>query len=212
MTTPSRTSGRVSIRLLVLLGVGVLVVVMGVAGVAFCMGGPAYYNAKYSSVPPGVTPSDKPVTFAAEVQTEGHTCGLHSVRTIYRAYGIDPDARDLRFRLGTDKPGHNFDPESLGTIHPDIARVMRQDGFEVRVILPHREGDVVAMRQHLAAGFPVLTLVRVKGLHWIVLAEEQDGKSRVFDSLKEDVEEVDSAEFIRTRVISAILVKPKGFR
>jgi ABC-type bacteriocin/lantibiotic exporter with double-glycine peptidase domain len=212
MTTPSRTSGKVSTRLLVLLGVGVLVVVMGVAGVAFCMGGPAYYSAKYSSVSPAIMPTAVPVAFAAEVQTERHTCGLHSVRTIYRAYGIDPDAADLRFRLGTDKPGHNFDPESLGTIHPDITRVMRQDGFDVRVILRPTEGDGAEMRAHLAAGFPVLTLVRVKGLHWIVLAEGHDGKSRIFDSLKEDVEEVDSAEFIRTRVISAILVKPTGFR
>jgi ABC-type bacteriocin/lantibiotic exporter with double-glycine peptidase domain len=210
MSAIQRTCGRVSTRLLVLLGVGALVLVLGLTGAAFCMGGPWYYSAKYSAASPGVTPTSTPVAFAAEVQTEGHTCGLHSVRAIYRAYGIDPDAAELRFRLGTDKPGHNFDPESLGTIHPDIVRVMEQDGFATRVVLRPTASDGEMVCEHLAAGFPVLTLVRVKGLHWIVLAEGKDGKARVFDSLKAEVEEVDAAEFVRSRVLGAILVKPRA--
>lgn len=192
-------------------------------GAAFCVGGPNYYFGKYAHspqqhsrfgdgkyMPPDTRshPSLIPHFTSAEVQTEPHTCGFHACSTIYKAYDLDPTEKQLRFRLGTDKRGTNFDPESLGTIHPDIVRVLTQDGFQTNVLWQPASDNGEAIKQHLTTGHPVLAMIRVKGLHWIVLASNDQGKTNIYDSLKPEVEQVDTTAFVQERVLSAILVNP----
>lgn len=202
---------------------GFVIAILIITGAAFCVGGPNYYFGKYSHAPrkqqpfgdgklmPSETttkPSHTPHFTTAEVQTESHTCGFNACSTIYNAYGLNPAEKQLRFRLGTDKRGTNFDPESLGTIHPDIVRVLTQDGFETNVLWQPATDDGEAIQSHLASGHPVLAMIRVKGLHWIVLTGNENGKTHIYDSLKQEVEKVDIATFVKERVLSAILVKP----
>lgn len=178
------------------------------AAIAFCQGGPRYYNRKYGGSPQRQTLSTKPIQFMLEAQTEPHTCGFHSVSTVYRAFGVDPLLADLRYRLGTDRQAHNFDAATLGTIHPDLLRVMQQDGFVCELLLSPTD-DVTKVQSHLAAGFPVIILSKPKGLHWTVLAPgETESDALVYDSLQPQPIQVDIAAFVRASVINAILVKP----
>ncbi len=180
-----------------------------VVGCVFLAGGPGYYSAKYAAVEGLDRPALERLAVVPEAQTEGHTCGLHSVRAIYVAYGVDPDEADLRFRLGTDKRAVNFDGDSMGTIHPDIVRVMGQDGFEADVVVMKGERAPGRVRAHLRSGHPVLAMVRAPGLHWVVLDRIDGGEVVVADSLVEGVYREDARSYIDERVLSAILVRAR---
>lgn len=178
------------------------------AGVAFCQGGPRYYNRKYA-VSPGRQPLlAKPAHFTLESQTQAHTCGFHSVSTVYRAFGVDPLLAELRFRLGTDRQAHNFDTTTLGTIHPDLLRVMQQDGFDCELLLSPAD-EVAKVQSHLAAGFPIIILSKPKGLHWTVLTPgEAGGEGVIYDSLQPEPVRVNTATYVPASAINAVLVKP----
>ena len=108
---------------------------------------------------------------------------MHAIRSIYAAYDIDPDGANLRFRLGTDKPLSNFTPDLVGTIHPDLLRVLHQDGFDARVVMMTDDGPA-RIEAHLRSGHPVLALVDVGGiLHWLVLTRLEGTDVRIVDSL-----------------------------
>jgi hypothetical protein len=196
--------------------------------VSFCAGPPRYYREKYEPSSMTSMPLAVPVAFAAEKQTEPHTCGFHAVSTVYRAYGLDPDGARLRFRLGTDKRATNFDPESLGTIHPDMLRVLSQDGFDASLVLdPKSPESMDRVAAHLGRGHPVIALVRATGLHWIVLAphgapetalDEISGTAvahrdeamvLIIDSLVETPTAAALGGVLSERVLSAIVVQPK---
>ena len=66
---------------------------------------------------------------APEVQFEKHTCGLHTLRSIYQAYGLNPDAENLRVRLGVDVQANPADPTSTGTVQPDVLQVWIRTAF-----------------------------------------------------------------------------------
>lgn len=187
---------------------------LAVIAALFLAGGPRYYSAKYARVE-GIEVSHRGrSSITAERQVEPHTCGLHSVRAIYTAYGIDPDAADLRFRLGTDTKALNLDKGSVGTIHPDILRVLGQDGFETDLIMSRSDGGAARMREHLEQGDPVLAMVRAGsagdgGLHWVVIDRVEGGEVVVADSLVEAMRIEPADVFLRDRVLSAILVSAR---
>jgi hypothetical protein len=180
---------------------------------SFCVGPPSYYRGKYSGA--GVArPAPTPTALVPEVQTEPHTCGLHAISSIYKAYALDPEALELRFRLGTDKPLTNLDSESTGTLPPDIRRVLDQDSFRL-VELDLRDSDALSqLFNHLLSGHPALALTHkgslTTGLHWVAL-ERTSGASRsavlVCDSLRPDKYEEEIGSLTQ-RVNQVMLVSP----
>ncbi len=194
----------------------VVVTVIALAIGSFCIGSPLYYSNKYQGAPVASRPFERPGPFVPERQIEAHTCGFHAISSVYRAYGLDPEANRLRFRLGTDKRATNFDPESLGTLHPDMLRVLGQDGFDASAVFdPKSESSLDRITAHMVSGHPVLVLVRAPGLHWIVLAPtmergaEAQAMAIVVDSLKSEVMMEPLRAFVAERVLSAVLVKPE---
>ena len=165
-------------------------------------------------------PALRPESAIAEVQTEAFTCGMHAVRTIERAYGLDPDAERVRWRLGVDTKALFWLSDSTGALHPDVYMVLRQDGFAVRSIAfeegdPH--GEILA---HLATGHLALLLIERRetgGLHWVVAQErevapdEAAGAERytVIDSLLA-APAVEGRAFTEAHVLSALAVEPSG--
>jgi len=141
-------------------------------------------------------------------QVEPHTCRFHAVSSIYLASGLDAEAAKLRFRFGTDKPGTNFDSESVGTIRPDILRVVRQDGSDATTHLLMNDDTARAIREHLRSGDPVLAMIRVTGLHWIFLTGIDGDDVIVCDSLKDGLLREPFNEFVLGRVKNAILSRP----
>ncbi len=194
-------------RIIILTAVGAAV------AMTFCVGSPLYYFRKTRGVPadrlrtPVVAPY--PVAVVPDQQTEPHTCGYHSIRAVYTAYGLDPDERRLRFRLGVDKPLNNLLPDSRGTIHPDMIRVLEQDGFACRVLLPWQDGAAPLLAGHLRAGHLAIALTRANDLHWVVLSRSTDEVVLVADSLVEEpyAEPLDS--YLDERVYSLLLVEPR---
>lgn len=160
-----------------------LVLLVALLCIGFCVGSPLYYAQKYSGSPTPSRPAVLPVAIVAEQQTEPHTCGLCSLIAVYRAYGLDPEALGLRFRLGTDKPLTNFIPSSRGTIHPDMLRVLAQDGFDARVLRPSAEGSRPALLAHLRQGHPALALVKLSEYHWVVIGSADADELAIHDSL-----------------------------
>jgi hypothetical protein len=178
--------------------------------IAFCAGGPSYYRGKYDGPPVAQRPRRTYRPYEPDKQFEAHTCGFHAASAIYRAYGLSPSDTRLRFRLGTDAMGINFDPESLGTLHPDLLRVFGQDGFDTELLIQQSDSNIEAMRTHLGRGDPVLALIRASGLHWIVLTSIESGDVVICDSLREGLPREPFDTFAKERVVNAILVKPAG--
>lgn len=150
-----------------------------------------------------------PAAFIPEQQTEPHTCGFHSISAIYKAYGLDPEVARLRFRLGTDMPTNLLVQDATtGTIHPDILRVLGQDGFETEVVLP---GDTLAdrLKAHLRSGHPALILTKVSTWHWVVAATLEDDDVVICDSLEPDLYRRPIGAYAADQIYNAILVRPR---
>jgi len=197
--------------------VAALVTLGGLTGaLTFCVGGPGYYSAKYApAAHAAAAPAARPGALEPGEQTEPHTCGLHAMSSLYRAYGVDPEAHRLRFRLGTDMPANWLIPDSRGTIHPDLLRVLRQDGFEAEVLLDLGDAERLAqLRRHLEGGQCALTLIRTEAsgaLHWVVLSaqESEPAAVSVCDSLSPTLYARPLDAFVRERVSSVVLVSPR---
>lgn len=205
---PARAARR-RIRVLAAATGGALLLTMCLA---FCVGPPWYYTDKYSAVAAAqpAVPSATPDQLVPEVQTEPHTCGLHTLSSIYRAYGLDAEAQRLRFRLGTDKPFSNFLADSTGTIHPDMLRVLRQDGFRAELLLDRSEQTAARLTEHLARGHVAAGLTKVEEFHWVALSAAEDGGVRVCDSLHEAPYHRDAGDYVQREVYSLILIEPES--
>lgn len=175
---------------------------------SFCVGSPRYYREKYSAVGPA-RPTSRADFAHPDKQVEPHTCGFHAMSSVYRAYGLDPDALRLRFRLGVDKPFTNLLPELRGTIHPDLLRVLDQDGFRVTSIDPQGVDAAERLAAHLDSGQVAIALIRVTGLHWIVIAGQREGHLVICDSLKDSTYEEAAGPYLADRVYSLLLIKPR---
>ena len=194
---------RLAVRLSVL---AIILLVIGC--IAFCIGTPVYYHDKLEAPGVRVASDAIPGAWAPERQSEPHTCGFHAMWSLYRAYGVSPDHANLRFRLGTDMRATNFDPDSLGTIHPDMLRVLSQDGFVTSVLAVVSPDDNPRIRTHLEAGHPVLALIRVTGLHWVVLTGVEGEDVVICDSLQPELCREPLKAYVSERLLSGILVRP----
>lgn len=180
----------------------------------FCIGGPGYYSSKYAGAQ--TTAAHGPRTFAAELiperQTEPHTCGFHALSSIYKAYGLDPEEHRLRFRLGVDKPVNLLFPESRGTVHPDILRVLSQDGFKATIADPGETGAADQLKSHLDDGHVALALTKVNTYHWVALTHARDfdqDSVEVCDSLQEHNYQENLQEYLADQTYSLILIKTR---
>lgn len=174
----------------------------------FCVGPPGYYGAKYSSAG-AASPLAFPMIAEPERQTESHTCGLHALSSLYRAYGLDPERLRLRFRIGVDKPVSNLMPDSLGTIHPDIVRVLEQDGFTSEIVRPSAEDARARLADHLDRGHFALVLIRVNELHWVLFTGREGSEVEVCDSLEAENYRVSFEKYLAERVYSVVLIEPR---
>ena len=143
-----------------------------------------------------------------EQQTEPHTCGWHAMRSLYTAYGLDPDDFGLRFRLGTDQPAMRADKDSTGTLHPDLYRVLAQDGFVAEVFDFDRALPADHLDLHLSNNQLALAVVYRSTYHWVLLTPgDKPGRVRVIDSLIAEPVDTDAAAFV-DEALSITLVRP----
>lgn len=156
-------------------------------------------------------PNARPAGYVLEEQTEGFTCGVHSLSTVYQAYGLDPEAERIRWRLGVDTKAVFYMSDSTGALHPDMWMVLTQDFFEIHAIDPGRPGAWDAMRVHLLSDRPIVLLIKRRensNLHWVVATRSfKDGTIEVYDSLF-DEPYTESADFLDNHIVTAMLVKP----
>ena len=145
-----------------------------------------------------------------EVQFESHTCGLHTLRIVYKAYGLNPDEENLRLRLGVDVSANPADSESTGTLHPDLYRVLIQDGFQYESLSLSDEASALDdMTQHLKKGNMAILLIsrRENGnMHWVAASEIDNGNVKVIDSLFENPYSEQLADYMHKCILSCILV------
>ena len=148
--------------------------------------------------------------YQLEVQTEGFTCGLHAVSTVYRAYGLDAESEQVRRRLGVDVKALNWMPDSTGAMHPDMYMVLSQDGFAVDAIEPTLATAWEALTDHLRSGHPAILLIRRResgGMHWVVATRAVGSEVEVYDSLlPTPIRE--PQDYLHECVVSVIAVRP----
>lgn len=185
-----------------------LIAVLALLVVPFCAGPPSYYSLKYGRSDVPMHPSKTPTGFAPVKQTEPHTCGYCSIAAIYNAYGLDHGASGLRFRLGTDVQLNQLMESTTGTIPPDMARVLQQDGFSTQTITGVNDKMIGLTLAHLHSGHPALAVIKVKGLHWVVLTGEIDGELTICDSLHDALYTRPTDAYLRDEVYGVMLVKP----
>lgn len=144
------------------------------------------------------------------LQLESHTCGLLSLSAAYALYGLSPEEKNLRYRLGVDVPASPIDSTSTGTLHPDLLRVLVQDGFTYAMPSVSADGRE-AMAAHLQGGDVALLLIRRRetgGLHWVLCDAIEGGNLRIVDSLqpKPTVEPLDA--YMNECLLSIVLIWP----
>ncbi|NUM54592.1 MAG: hypothetical protein HUU46_13180 [Candidatus Hydrogenedentes bacterium] len=148
---------------------------------------------------------------APEVQLESHTCGLHTLRTIYSAFGLNPDLENLRFRLGVDRTANPLDPESIGTLQPDILRVLVQDGFSyerVYLSIPDAADEITSSMKDNKMAAALIRRRQNGNLHWVALRYESDSSVRVLDSLEKEPYVEPAQAFVDDCLLSCIVVSP----
>lgn len=146
-----------------------------------------------------------------EVQFESDTCGLHTLRVIYKAYGLEPDEENLRVRLGVDVPSNPMDGTTTGTVQPDLLRVVAQDGFTYTPLFWGSPSPEKELTDHLASGHMAAVLIarRENGnMHWVAAYRLVDGRIEILDSLFKTPYFEPPEAFIQECVLSCILLKP----
>lgn len=167
-----------------------------------------YYSAKYSPSEDASELGRGHEWLVPIEQTEAHTCGFLALSAIYRAYDLDPEARDLRFRLGVDKAAVPFDKTSLGTIHPDLFRVIEQDGFDIEPLDLEAPECRALLREHLRTHV-ALVLVQRNELHWIAVEGTRGSAIRVADSIGPAVEECTLTSLFEDGLYSVLMLTPR---
>jgi len=149
---------------------------------------------------------------APEAQLEDNTCGLYTLRAIYRSYSLDPDVENLRNRLGLDVPANPMDSRSTGTLQFDLLRVLVEDGFEYSLINPTGESASKDLLRHVGIGQMAAVLIRRResgNLHWVAVAGARGRTLKVVDSLETEPYTENTASFLDECAISCILVNPR---
>jgi len=148
-----------------------------------------------------------------EVQTEGFTCGVHAISTVYRAHGLDPDEGErVRWRLGVDTKAVFYVSDSTCALHPDVYMVLAQDYFAIEALDMERDDAFEVLHDHVAdnsGGMAVLLIRRRSNghLHWVTATHAEAGKLLVYDSLlQEPIHE--GPDYVADHVVSALMVRP----
>lgn len=156
---------------------------------------------------PTVTPGE----YVLEDQTEGFTCGLHALSTVYKAYGLDADEERLRRRMGVDIKAVFYVPDSTGALHPDMYMVLAQDFFGINEVSSCDDNGWGDLCTHLDAGHPAVLLIKRRengNLHWVVATRTLDGDAiEIYDSLF-DEPYTETPDFMDDHIVTAMLVKP----
>ena len=189
-----------------------LVGVLTVLAALFVQGDFTYYTAKYAPGGDVVMPGQLPSAIRPEEQTEPHTCGFHALSSLYHAYGLDPQAMNLRFRLGVDKRATHVATDSFGTIHPDVLRVLTQDGFEGECLDPRASATRDELRNHLESGHFAIALTKVSTYHWLVLCGLDGERVAICDSLQPDLYHRPLDAYLSESVYTVILIKSRDHR
>jgi hypothetical protein len=162
---------------------------------------------------PHVDAAPRRADVAAEpdLQLESHTCGLHSLSAAYRVYGLSPVEENLRERLGVDTLANPLDATSKGTLHPDLLRVLVQDGFACTFIDPEDADAGAALTAHLVSGDAALLLIARREnahLHWVMSDECTEGRLRIVDSLAPAAYREPLEKFLSSSVLSILTLHP----
>lgn len=200
-------------RILLVIGAPILLlVIVLIIVVVYAIANIDFYHAKYS----GPLAPDRPVAFpspaTATLQTLDHTCGYRSLEAVYNAYGLSPERTNLRFRLGVDQPAIPPFTSTRGTLHPDMFRVLAQDGFEYRTLDPQDPATRFVLSDHLVDDIALALIVREQtgGLHWIVI--DRNGPMAmgetflVLDPLDPEPRGVPWDEIFTPRLVSLVLI------
>lgn len=129
-----------------LLAVLLIITVIVVAAIA------GRVNTKEDAPRSADLPAPVPVQAAApNLQFDDFTCGFRALSAAYEVYGLSPESKNLRFRLGTDREAVPIftGEDSRGTLHPDILRAVTQDGFTYELLDPQAEDTVSRLRSNL---------------------------------------------------------------
>ncbi|MCP5538764.1 MAG: hypothetical protein H7A53_01290 [Akkermansiaceae bacterium] len=166
----------------------------------------------YFIVHSGDSPSAYPLAAPeVEEQTEGFTCGVHALHTLYRAYGLDPSEERVRWRLGVDTKAVCWLGDSTGALHPDLFMVLGQDHFAVEELDPIRAESWDQILDHLAERHLAVFLIKRRengNLHWVTVGAGSQKEIQVYDSLHPEPY-LEGEDFLREHVISALLVQPE---
>jgi len=161
-------------------------------------------------------PTQVPTDYVLEEQTEGFTCGVHAVSTVYRAYGLDSEAERVRWRLGVDTKAVFWMGDSTGALHPDLWMVLAQDFFDVEAVDCGAADSWDKLLAHLNTGHPAILLIarRENGhLHWVTATGHEedpanpDGLIVIYDPLF-DAPYTESIDFMSDHIVSCVLVRP----
>ena len=156
-------------------------------------------------------PTASPKDYALEEQSEGFTCGVHALSTVYKAYGLDPETERIRWRLGVDTKAIAWMGDSTGALHPDMWMVLVQDFFEIETLDLDSRYAWSSLHGSLDRGHPVVLLIKRRengNLHWVVATRALDGnKIEIYDSLF-DEPYAETPDFLTDHIITAMLVTP----
>lgn len=161
-------------------------------------------------------PAQAPANYVLEDQTEGFTCGVHAVSTVYHAYGLDSEAERVRWRLGVDTKAVFWMGDSTGALHPDLWMVLAQDFFEVVAIDCDAADAWDNLLAHLDTGHPAILLIarRENGhLHWVTVTggfedpAHPDGLIEIYDPLF-DAPYTEPIDFLHDHIATCVLVRP----
>ncbi|MEM9348330.1 MAG: hypothetical protein AAGB26_17110 [Planctomycetota bacterium] len=156
-------------------------------------------------------PAAMPAGYVLEEQTEGFTCGVHSLSTVYKAYGLDPEAERIRWRLGVDTKAVAWMGDSTGALHPDMWMVLAQDFFIISLLRDYGEEGWQNLCAHLDLGHPAVLLIKRRengNLHWVVATRTLENDTiEVYDSLFDEPYK-ETPDFMTDHIVTAMLVRP----
>jgi hypothetical protein len=148
--------------------------------------------------------------YTLEAQTEGFTCGVHALSTVYKAYGLEPEAERIRWRLGVDTKAVFYVSDSTGALHPDMWMVLTQDYFLVTLLEATDNNAWDKLGNFVDSGHPAVLLIKRRengNLHWVVATRRVGNKIEIYDSLFPDPY-LENADFMDNHIVSALLVWP----
>jgi ABC-type bacteriocin/lantibiotic exporter with double-glycine peptidase domain len=156
-------------------------------------------------------PAPLPTPLSPFLQTEPNTCGMHAMEAIYASYGLRPTDFKLRERLGVDRPAIPLLSSTDGSIHPDILRVLSQDGFQAHLLKLGNEYFDAKLITHLNGAHYAMTLIKRHengNLHWVVITAYEDGQITIADSIGPRTYQRDLKTYAEDQIVSLLLVSP----